>query len=81
VADATEVLEPVRRFAQQKGWNVQARHVVGQPADVIAETAATGKFDLVVMGSHGRSALGSLVLDSVTSRVLGQCGTPVLIVR
>jgi len=33
------------------------------------------------MGSHGHSALGALLLGSVTSQVLAQCRVPVLIVR
>jgi nucleotide-binding universal stress UspA family protein len=40
-----------------------------------------GKFDLLVMGSHGHSALGNLVMGSVTTQVLAHCKTPVLLVR
>ena len=79
--EAKQVLEPVRRFAAQKGWNIDARHLVGHAGDVIAETAAAGGHDLVVMGSHGHAALGNLVLGSVATRVLAQCKTPVLLVR
>jgi nucleotide-binding universal stress UspA family protein len=48
---------------------------------VIAKAANEAKVDLVVMGSHGHSALGSLVMGSVTSRVMANCTAPVLIVR
>jgi len=81
VSEANAVLEPVLRFAQQNGWNLQARHAVGHAGDVIAETATNDKVDLVVMGSHGHSALANMVLGSVATRVLAQCRTPVLIVR
>jgi nucleotide-binding universal stress UspA family protein len=54
---------------------------VGHAADVIAQTAKDGQYDLLVMGSQGHSAVGSLVLGSVTARVLARCSTPVLIVR
>lgn len=79
--EANQVLEPVRRFAAQKGWNIDARHLVGYAGDVIAETATSGRYDLVVMGSHGHAALGNLVLGSVATRVLARCKTPVLLVR
>ena len=47
-------------------------------ADALAKK---GKFDLVIMGSHGHGALGSLMLGSAASKVLAQCKVPVLIVR
>ena len=39
------------------------------------------RFDLIAMGSHGRTPLGSALLGSVALRVLAQCKVPVLIVR
>lgn len=53
----------------------------GPVARKIAEHAEKGGFDLIVMGSHGRSAAGNLFLGSVTTRVLVECTVPVLIVR
>ncbi len=78
---AEEVLKPVRAFAEQQGWKLDARHVVGHAGDVIAETAERGGYELVVMGSHGHSALTGAVLGSVATRVLAKCKVPVLIVR
>jgi nucleotide-binding universal stress UspA family protein len=79
--EAHKVLEPVVMFAAQQGWKLNVLQPVGRAADVIAETASAGKYDLLVMGSHGHSPVGSVVLGSVTQRVLAQCRTPVLIVR
>jgi nucleotide-binding universal stress UspA family protein len=39
------------------------------------------KADLIVMGTHGHSALGSLITGSTVSGVLARCQTPVLLVR
>jgi nucleotide-binding universal stress UspA family protein len=50
-------------------------------AETIAKTAAEGKFDLIMMGSHGHSNLVNLVMGSVATRVLAHCKTPVLLVR
>ncbi|MBC7993663.1 MAG: universal stress protein [Rhizobacter sp.] len=79
--EAEAVLKPVRAFAEQNKWKPTFISSVGNAADMIAKAATEGKFDLLIMGSHGHSALGSLVMGSVTSRVMAKCGTPVLIVR
>jgi nucleotide-binding universal stress UspA family protein len=78
---AEQVLKPVRAFAAQQGWPFEARHVAGHPADAIAEFAEAGRFDLLVMGTHGHSALGSMVLGSTTLRVIAESKLPVLLVR
>lgn len=54
---------------------------VGDPATTILEVMRKQKCTLVVMGSHGRSALKSALLGSVTSKVLAHSATPVTIVR
>lgn len=78
---AEAVLVPVRAFAEQQQWRTNIVHKPGYAPDVIAALAESGKFDLLVMGSHGHSALGSVVLGSVATRVLAQCKTPVLLIR
>jgi nucleotide-binding universal stress UspA family protein len=80
-SEATRVLEPVQRFAAQKGWPLQAVHRVGHAGDVIAEMAESARYDLVVMGSHGHSGIAGAVLGSVATRVLARCRTPVLILH
>ena len=50
-------------------------------ADTIAAQATKGDFDLLMMGSHGHGLLGNLVLGSVATKVMANCGVPVLIVR
>jgi len=47
----------------------------------LAKAAAAGRFDMVMMGSHGHSALGSLVMGSVATQVLAHCDVPVLLIR
>jgi nucleotide-binding universal stress UspA family protein len=54
---------------------------VGDPGDEISATAAKGKFDLVIMGSHGRGLFKNLVMGSVATKVLAGCKVPVLLVR
>jgi nucleotide-binding universal stress UspA family protein len=79
--EAEGVLAPVKSFVAQQGWKVEFQHRKGHPAEVVASVATEGKFDLLVLGSHGHSALGNLLLGSVTTRVLAHCTTPMLVVR
>jgi nucleotide-binding universal stress UspA family protein len=78
---AEAALAPVKAFAEQNNWKVTLKHTVGQPAECIAAFAASGKCNLIVMGSHGHSALGNMVLGSVATGVLAHCKVPVLLVR
>ena len=79
--DARVVLEPIRAILAEQGIDATYVHKVGHPADEIASYAEAGKFDLLVMGSHGVGALKNLVLGSVATKVLARCTVPVLLVR
>lgn len=54
---------------------------VGDPAQVIVEQARKGRFDMVVMGSHGHGALQGLLLGSVARKVIALSQVPLLVVR
>jgi len=79
--EAAGALQQVVEFAARHAWQPAIVRKVGQPGKVIADMAAEEGFDLIVMGSHGHSAVGALLLGSVTSQVLAQCRVPVLVVR
>jgi nucleotide-binding universal stress UspA family protein len=51
------------------------------PAEVIVDMARRGKCDLIVMASHGRKGLSSVLLGSETHKVLVRTKTPVLVYR
>lgn len=53
----------------------------GHIATEIAAAARDGKFDLLVLGSKGRSALKDLVMGSVATRVSTLSSVPVLLVK
>ena len=78
---AEERFEPIKRFAAQKAWELSAIWKVGRASEAIAEIANNEQFDLIVMGSHGHSALSGMLLGSVVTEVLAQSRKPVLIVR
>ncbi|MEE2750893.1 MAG: universal stress protein [Myxococcota bacterium] len=71
-----DALEPTLR---QKLW---ARYEVGyadEPADGICAVAE--EYDLVVMGSRGRTGIARIVLGSVSETVASRAPVPVLVVR
>jgi nucleotide-binding universal stress UspA family protein len=79
--ESEKVLKPIRTFFGRQGLKAEfvAKH--GAVAETIAETADDGKFDLLVLGSHGHGALGNLVMGSVATKVVAQCEVPVLLIR
>lgn len=79
--EGEKVLKTVRTFFAKQKLPAEFLNKVGPAADVIASTADKGKFDLLVLGSHGHSAIGNLVLGSVATKVMAHCPTPVLLVR
>lgn len=60
-------------------WRVELRDGY-PPATILAEAEASG-CDLIVMGTHGRTGLGRVLLGSVTERVLHGAKVPVLVTR
>jgi nucleotide-binding universal stress UspA family protein len=79
--EAEKVLKTLRTFFGKQRIAAEFVHKVGHAAEVIASTAEKGKYDLLIMGTHGHGSLGKLVLGSVTTKVMAHCGTPVLLVR
>jgi nucleotide-binding universal stress UspA family protein len=79
--EAEKVLAPVCKFLARHGIDAKSAWKVGHAGEAIAKFADTGKYDLVIMGSHGHSALGNLVMGSVATQVLAHCRVPVLLVR
>jgi nucleotide-binding universal stress UspA family protein len=80
--EAEKVFKPIRAFLKRQAPTaVQFVSKTGPAAETVAQLAAKGDFDLIVMGSHGHGSLTNLVLGSVATKVLAQCKVPVLLVR
>jgi nucleotide-binding universal stress UspA family protein len=62
-------------------WNVEARVMNGTPEWELIETAKDWNADLVVVGSQGRSAIGRLLMGSVSKKVVTDSQTSVRVVR
>jgi nucleotide-binding universal stress UspA family protein len=72
------------RLTDQDCVTLCARAVVevdDSPAEAIVDYARRERIDLIVMGTHGRSAVAQLLVGSVAERVVRTASCPVLTVR
>ncbi len=75
-------IEEAERLCRKN--NVQSKKAVrsGHPVEEIIKEAKASKADLIIMGSHGKSAIKAAVLGSVTFGVVHKdTNIPVLLVR
>jgi nucleotide-binding universal stress UspA family protein len=81
------VSDAKRRLSDLKDLIVQGRVpastvvLKGPPAPTIIDHAKDGQFDLVVMGTHGRTGLAHLFMGSVAEAVARRAPCPVLTIR
>ena len=76
--------EPSRdKYTAPTVEGVEALHEVqsGPPADRIVGYANEHDIDLIVMGTHGRTGLGRLLMGSVAEAVVRQAECPVLALK
>jgi len=77
--EGKRAVDEVVKEGEAMGLKVTPLVVEGSPTRKIVETAAD--FDLVVLGTLGRSALSKLFMGSVAERVTRYAPCPVLVVR
>lgn len=75
------VLKPALAILDAAGLPATAHVHVGAPAEVIAHVVSDLSVDVVLMGTHGRSALAELLLGSVAAGVVQAVRVPVMLVR
>ena len=74
-------LKPARKLLDKANLPHDMVIKVGHVVEQILGSATAGKFDMVVMGSKGRSGLSDLVLGSVAQRVCALAKQPVVLVK
>lgn len=62
-------------------WKVEIQTAEGSPAQEILRRAETFEPDLIVVGSHGRSAVNRLILGSISQKVLAAANCSVRVAR
>jgi universal stress protein A len=79
---AGALLTPMLNRLQQLGVAQTAMIVEpGFAGDTILRVASEGKFDLIIMGTRGRTPLNRLIMGSVTEEVLRKSPCPVITVH
>jgi nucleotide-binding universal stress UspA family protein len=79
---AEAILAPVRDLAGRLGVACDTAHVSDDfPAEAIIEHAKAKSCDLIVMASHGRRGLATILLGSQATRVLAYSPLAVLICK
>lgn len=68
-------------YPSDSGSGVEYRIQDGNPAVEILAVACETGCDLIVMGTHGRTGLGRMLLGSVAEKVLRKVPCPVLTVK
>jgi len=69
-----------KRLAQRRA-RFRTMIETGTPYQLITDTAAKLKADLIVMATHGRTGLSHVLLGSVTEKVVRTAACPVLTLR
>ena len=79
---ASEAFAKIEAAAAKAKVKVSRLKVTGDaPWRSIIDSAKARKCDVIVMASHGRGGLGTLLLGSETNKVLAHSNTPVLVCR
>jgi nucleotide-binding universal stress UspA family protein len=82
MAEIDKSLQATKRRAESAGApEADTKMVEGYPSVDIAEVAAKGGYDLIVMGTHGRRGIKHALLGSVAERVVRTAPCPVLTIR
>lgn len=79
--ESERLLIPYAKTLREIGSEPALVIKTGAPVEAIVEEAASGGYDLVVMGSRGLSDLEGVMLGSVAHGVLAEAVCPVLVTR
>ena len=79
--DAEEKIASVRKYLEERGFEVSTRVEIGIPGDKILELEKQEDVSMIVLGSHGKSNIKEMFLGSVSERVIRSAIKPVLVVK
>jgi nucleotide-binding universal stress UspA family protein len=81
IATAEEIVKRALGAADKEGVKKEGMVLRGKADQAIVEAAGQKEAGLIVMGSHGKTGLMSLVMGSVTEHVLSHGNTTVLVAK
>jgi nucleotide-binding universal stress UspA family protein len=74
-------MEPSVTALRDAGFDVETIVLDGEPVSVITDLAKERKADLILLGTHGRSAIANALLGRTAQRIVQHAQCPVLTVR
>ena len=80
-AEARDTVDRTLHYMQSEGLDAEGLVLEGEPATMIVDAARERNADLIVTGSHGRSALERVLLGSTSERILNETECAVLVVK
>jgi nucleotide-binding universal stress UspA family protein len=78
---AVERTQELADLIKSRGVTAKVHIGIGNPAHEILGLAESGHFDLIIMGSHGRTGVARALIGSVAEKVVRHAPCPVLVVR
>lgn len=79
--DGAKALAGARKLLDEAGLAYQTHVFVGEPAEVMARYANEQGFDEIVMGTRGQNQISTMLLGSVSLKLLNLSKIPVLLVK
>jgi len=76
-----KLLQEYKEILFQKGFNVDLKLGFGKPAKVLGKIVNEGKFDILVMGTHGHTGFKDLILGTTVDKVRHMIRIPLFIVK
>ena len=76
-----EYLEKVKADLQARGFTVETRLAMGDPATELIKVSEEQGVDLIAMSTHGHRLIGDILLGATADRVRHLVKVPVLLLR
>lgn len=69
------------QYIEDRGVAAEITTLYGEPAETLIDYANEGSYDAVVLGSRGRNKFQTLILGSVSHKLMKYVKAPVMIVK
>jgi len=76
-----KLLQQYKELLYENGFTVDLKLGFGKPAKVIGAIVNEGKFDILVMGTHGHTGFKDLILGTTVDKVRHTIAIPLFIVK
>jgi manganese transport protein len=76
-----KLLAEYKEMLSQKGFNVKTKLGFGKPNNVIPAIINKGKFDVLVMGTHGHTGFKDLLFGTTVDKLRHKISIPLFIVK